>query len=345
MVRKRITMEVVAKKANVSQSTVSHVINKTAPISPAVEKKVNEVIKELNYIPNAAARNLKRNKTNIIGLVIPDVSNGYYTEIIENTETILRENGYITFLCNTLYNTEFEKVYIENLVQQNVAGIIIGYGLINRNLYQYLLDFGVPFVVMDDTEIVENSKILCVKINNTNGSLLAVEHLYNIKSKKICFASEALFNSTSKARYDGFYAAAKQYGYTDHCIVEYISNVQGNRLEIGYNIGAQIYLDGTIDGIFANTDNIAIGITQRLREYNVSIPNDIAIIGYDGISLSALVTPTLTTVVQPHKEMARRGLQMLIKRINGGELENATIELEPTLIIRESTMKKKLFQG
>ena len=128
---KKTTMKDIGKLVGVSQPTVSYVINKTASISDEIVKKVEKAIKELNYIPDGIARNLKQGKTNTIGLLIPDVDNSYFTEITKGIEIKLRENGFITFLCNTLYDEIFEKSYITSLIQQKVRGILLGYGLLN----------------------------------------------------------------------------------------------------------------------------------------------------------------------------------------------------------------------
>jgi len=337
---KKITMVDVAKLAGVSQTTVSHVINETAPISEEVTKKVKDTIKELGYKPSALARWLRQKKTNTIGLLIPDIDSGYYAEMTKCVEKTLRKHGFITFLCNTFYSTELEKLYIESLIQQSVEGILICYGLVNKSVYKEIYNFGINLVILDDKEVVEGVQIPSVEVNNISGSLLAVEHIHNIGAKKICFASEPLFNRSLKLRYEGFKKAIHEYGYEDSDVTLYIENNQYNKIEMGYNIGSQILLNRNIDAVFASSDNLAFGIMKRFREFGINIPNDIAIIGYDDIPLCKLVTPTLTTISQPKKLMAKKGVEMLLKAINGDSFDSYFM-MEPSLIIRESTMKRK----
>ena len=333
-------MKDVAKLAGVSQPTVSYVINETASVSHEVAEKVKKAIKELGYLPNALARDLKRKKTNNVGLIIPDVENGYYAEITKGIEKTLRERGFITFLSNTSYDVELERLYIKALIQKKVAGIVLGYGLIDKRAYEEIYEFEIPAVLLDDKLEFNGMRIPSVEVNNITGSMLAVEHLYNIGAKKICYAGEPLFNRTGNLRFEGFQNAMQKFGYGEDDKVLFIENNQYNKLEMGYNIGAQILLNGTIDAVFASSDNLAFGIIQRLKEHNVSIPDEIAIIGYDDIQLSKLVTPSLTTVSQPKYLMAKKGVEMLLKMINGEPLKEKECMMEPSLIIRESTMRK-----
>jgi len=336
---KKAKMVDVAKLAGVSQATVSHVINESAPISEDVTKRVNKVIKELDYVPNALARWLKQKKTNTIGLLIPDIDSGYYAEMTKGVEKTLRKHGFITFLCNTFYDSELEKLYIKTLIQQSVEGIIIGYGLVNKKIYKEIFNLGIHLVILDSREEVEGVQISSVEVDNINGSLLAVKHIYDIGAKKICFASEPLFNRSLKLRYEGFQKAIQKYGYKDNDVALYIENNQYNKIEMGYNIGSQILLNSNVDAVFASSDNLAFGIIKRFRERGVNIPDDIAIIGYDNIPLCKLVTPTLTTISQPKKLIAKKGVEMLLDAING-DSSNSYFMIEPSLIIRESTMKR-----
>lgn len=336
---KHVTMKDVAKFVGVSQATVSHVINESASISEEVTGKVQNAIKELRYMPNALAKWLKQKKTNTIGLIIPDIDSGYYAEIAKGVETTLRKHGFITFLCNTFYNSELEKLYIETLAQQSVEGILICYGLVNKKIYEEICNLGINVVVLDDKEEIDGTLIPSVEVNNINGSMLAVEHIYNVGAKKICFVSEPLFNRALKLRYKGFQIAIQKFGYKDSDVKVYIENNQYNKIEMGYNLGAQVLLNRNIEAVFASTDSLAFGIMQRFKEHKINIPNDILVIGYDDIPLCKLVTPTLTTISQPKYLMAKKGVEILLKVING-DTSDLYFMMEPSLIIRESTMKK-----
>ena len=144
------TMKDIARITGVTQATVSYAINDSEDISETVKKRVLDTADELGYIPNLVARNLKKRTTNTIGIVVPDVMNSYYNEMIKYNEKITRELDYFTFICNTMHDADIEDWYIISLIQQKVAGVIICYGLTNRECYKKLYKHNIPFVVIDD---------------------------------------------------------------------------------------------------------------------------------------------------------------------------------------------------
>jgi LacI family transcriptional regulator len=337
---KKVTMSDIANMANVSQSTVSHVINKTAPISEKIKNRINELIIKLNYIPNSKVRSPRIKKIATIGLIIPDVRNSFYTETIMSIEEALVENGYSTIFCNTCYNKDQEETIINTLIQKNVDGIIICYGLLEKKLYKVIFRHSIPLVVIDDIVEIDGVVIPSIEVNNISGSKMAVEHLYNIKSKNVCFASEPLFNKSAKLRYEGFQIAMKEFGNKIGKQFIHIESSQYNKLEMGRNIGAKIILDGSVDAVFANSDNLALGIMERLIENEVKIPEEIAIIGFDDIPIARFVTPKLSSISQPIILMAKTSVDILIKMIQRESVNKKQFIIEPSLIIRESTMRK-----
>ena len=333
------TMKDVAKLAGVSQPTVSYVINGTAPVSEEVTKRVLKAIEELHYVPNMVAKSLKQKRTDIVAFLIPDIDSSYYSELAKGVEETLRESGYITFLCNTLYNIELEALYIKNLIQHKVEGIVIGYGLMKEELYQEIYKYNIPFVVLDDHTNIGREEIPSVETDNIKGSSLAVEHLHHVGAKNICFASEPLFNRTLKLRFEGFKLAMERLGHSISDDRVFIETMEYNKFDMGYSIGAKIFINKEIDAVFASSDNLAIGILKRFEELNVSVPEEVIIIGYDDIPLARLVTPTLTSVAQPKQPMGQKGVELLVKMIKGEKIIDKRIMLDPSLIIRKSTMK------
>lgn len=338
---KKATMKDVARMAGVTQPTVSHVLNRTAPISDEVACRVRQAVKELGYRPNANARSLKTKKTNMVGLLIPNISNGYYADIVQTVEEELREEGLLLFLCNTFHEGVLEKKYTDTLIEQNVRGIIIGYGLADESCYASVIDNEIPTVTLDSKIVSSKKEIPSVEINNETGARAAADHLFHIGAKNMCFISEPLFNRALKKRYIGFKERLDELGVPFNQELCFLETMEYDKIEMGYNLGAHVLMNKQIDAIFASTDQLAYGVIRRLKEGHVRIPEDIAVIGYDDNSLSQLISPELTTIAQPKTEMAARGTQMLIKMIDAEnmEQENLHIVLEPNLIIRESTMR------
>lgn len=338
---KRITMKNVADRAGVSQSTVSHVINGTAPISRDVEMRVREIIKEMKYVPNAVARNLKKNRTNIVGLLVPDIENAYYSEIFKRIEKLLNEKGLIVFLSSTSYRPDLEKKYIETFINHNMDGIIVTYGLVDQGIYKTIVDLNIPLVIIDSNVAVDGKPIPGVKVDNIQGSITAVKHLKDIGAKKICFASEPLFNNTANERYEGFCQGVKKYGYSEQAVIYFIEKNFQDKLELGYNIGTQIILDGSIDAVYATSDYLAFGIIERIKDYDKGLIDKIAVMGFDNINLCNLVTPRLTTIAQPINLLCERSTEILFKIMNEEEIDQTNFIFEPSIIIRDSTFQKK----
>lgn len=333
-------MKDVARQAGVSQPTVSHVINGTASISANVTRKVNNAIEQLGYLPNAAARSLKKNTSNIVGLIVPSVDMRFYGELVKVIERILRKEGYITFLCNTFYNGHLEKEYVETLIQNNVIGVISGSDIVDEKSYSLLINNDISTVLLDTQKNLDG--MFSVQVDNELLARLAVSHLYDAGARKISYCSEPLATSMLQTRYECFKHAIIEFGLSLDKNKCYFGQNEGNKyskIEMGYNVAANILLQDDIDAVFASSDEFAYGIISRLKEDKIDIPEQIQIMGCDNDPFSSLITPSLTTLQQPISLMAEIGVNMLLRLINGQTLEEGSKCLEPSIIIRESTQK------
>jgi LacI family transcriptional regulator len=338
MRKKPPTMNDVAKIAGVSQATVSYVLNNTCEISEPVKKRVLEAADQLGYIRNGVARSLKTKKANTIGIIVPDVTNTFYSEMTKHTEHIIREQGYFSFICNTSRDPDIEDWYITSLIEQKVAGVIVCYGLVNQKAINKFIVYNIPFVVLDAEPREISREVPCVLVNNIKGSYLAVQHFVSLGISKIAFCSEMIYNNTLKDRYDGFIKAMEQFGIKDQmqhiCIDGNID--QQDKIALGYSAAEEIMARSNPEGIFAASDEMAIGTMKFLLEHRYKIPQDVAVIGYDNVPMSALIAPSLTTINQPVLTMSIQGTGMLFNLIAGKEHVSRRIVLEPSIIIRES---------
>jgi LacI family transcriptional regulator len=332
------TMNDVAHLAGVTQATVSYVINNTVEISEAVKKRVLDAANELGYIPNVVARNLKMRKTNTIGIIVPDVMNNYYSEMIKYAEKITREQGYFTFICNTMHDGDIEDWYITALIQQKVAGVIICYGLTNRECYNKLFNYRIPFVDLDDETGANEAEAPCVLLNNIKGSFLVVQHFISLGIKDIAYISEPLYNLALKDRYEGYKRAMKEFGLPINNDMVFVSEDtrEYEKIQLGYVAAKEILSKSRPSGIFAATDQIAFGVIKRLNEAKIRIPENVAVVGYDNVPFSSVVVPSLTTINQPVMTMCIQGAQMLFGAIKGEPETKKKIMLEPSIVIRES---------
>ena len=334
------TMKDVAKLAGVSQPTVSHVINGTASISDSVVKKVNEAIEQLGYIPNAMAKGLKAQKSQIIGILVPDVGIRFYADMVKAIETLLRKRGYMVFLCNTFYSGQLERDYIQTLIQHNVLGVVAAFDLIDDKSFALLKKHNIAMVMLDSRQ--DNDKCPNVRIDNDMMAHMAVSHLYDVGARVISYCSEPMAVNVLESRFGYFKKAVEEFGleFDDkRCFIAPNPYDDYNKMKMGYNIGANILLYDNIDAVFASSDEFAFGIVSRLKEHGVDIPQEMQIMGCDNDPFSKLISPPLTTIWQPVNKMADIGISMLMKLINGQPIEESSVCLEPNIIIRESTLK------
>lgn len=298
----------VAIKAGVSVSTVSRVMNNRGYISQATKDKVFNAMKDLNYQPNEIAKSLFKKKSNIIGLILPDISTPFYAEETRYMEEELYKLGYKLMLCNAYNSSSREQEYINMLLRNQVDGIIIGSHTLKIEDY---LNLNLPIVALD-RYLGDDIPIVCS--DHIEGGKLAALELLNCGCTNILHFSGSLKVPTpSNDRHKSFNATLEG------------KNIKVNTVELPINFFSfldyssiiQEALDNNpdIDGIFA-TDTIALTTIKELIKRNKNIPNDVKVVGYDGLSICALTYPTLTTIQQPIKDLSKEAVKTLINLIN-----------------------------
>ncbi len=327
------TMKDVAKRAGVTQPTVSHVINGTASISKEVRERVQAAIEELHYRPNALAKGLKTNTTKTIGLIVPDITNSYYACIAKEVEQVLVDRGYISFLSCTDYDEESEQKIVDKMMRYNVDGMFVMCEFLNREPLKQLKKYGVPTVTLDDRP---NEYVDCmVYTDNRRGGYLATKHLIEKGCRRIAFLGEKMTMHSLQTRFEGYKDALEEAGLPLDEERLILDNTPQYRFDRGHDYGEKLVAKG-IDGVFASTDMVALGAVRAFTEMGLKIPKDVAVVGYDDIPLAHLMVPALTTVAQSAQETAEAAIEQLFLQING-ERCRKEIMLEPKLVIRETT--------
>jgi DNA-binding LacI/PurR family transcriptional regulator len=327
------TMKDVALLAGVTQPTVSHVINGTARISKVVSGRVMEAIKKLNYHPNELARGLKTNTSRTIGIVTPDITNSYYACIAKEIESLLIKRGYIAFLSNTDYNQESEQVLVDKLLRYNVDGVLILCEFLNRKPLKHLESYGIPVVFLDD-EPEEHTNCM-ISTDNERGVYLATRYLIERGRRRIAYLGEKVSLFPLRMRYDGYRKALAESDIPLNKELIILDNDMVYNFGKGLKYGESI-LTKKPDAVFASTDIIAIGFMRACANAGIRIPDDIAIVGYDNIPLASLMTPSLTTVMQPVEEIATSAVEQLFLQIDEQPYEKYIV-LKPQLVIRKTT--------
>lgn len=322
----------VAEKAGVSVATVSRVLNNITSVSPKTRLKVENAIKELNYAPSMLGRNLRNSESRLLLVLIPSISNPFYTDIINGIENIAIVNHYNILLCQTDSNPQRENIFF-NMVKNKLAdGIISMDPTVNK---QKLNELARDHSIILCSEYEEGGSIPYVTIDSELAAYHAVKHLIKIGKKKI-----ALINSDEKFLYarqrrKGYERALAEFGLPVR--TEWIYNTQGLDFEHGVHaMRMLLQLNERPTAVFAVSDTLAIGALKEINNSGLRVPDDIAVVGFDKISFSNMTNPTLTTVAQPMYKMGYTAAKMLINSIKGNKVESVVLDHE--LVIRESTM-------
>jgi len=319
--------------AGVSVATVSRVINNSSHVSEKTRESVMKAMKTLDYRPNLLGRNLRRTETRIILVLLPSISNPFYSRVVKGIEAVARENSYNIMLCNTDSERERELVYIQMLQNKLADGVIFMAPELDS---RELSEIGGNFPVVQCCEYKEGALVSQVSIDNFSGAYKAVLHLAKLGHKRIgLITCKNLFVSTIQ-RGTGYKKAIEDAGLIfDTNLIKY-----GNySFKSGIKAAKQFLLTPgeKPTAVFAISDIMAIGAIRGFKEKGINVPDDISIMGFDDISYAAMYNPTLTTIWQPQYELGCEAMRLLLMQIRGEIKHPDNVVLEHELIKREST--------
>ncbi|MFY0545852.1 LacI family DNA-binding transcriptional regulator [Brevibacillus sp. H7] len=330
------TIRDVAKLAGVSVATVSRVLNKNGYVNKETEQKVTRAIEQLGYQPNAVARGLAGKRTGTIALILPDIANPFFPEIARAVEDVAHRHGYTVILCNSDDQGHKEQSYIEVLKKKYIDGIIFASNTLGEEDVQKMQRNKIPLVVIDRAP----NRQLCsvIRSRNYEGAKLAVQHLLDAGCKKIAHIYGPQEFVTAKERLAGYEESVMHFPWFSPSLM-----VPGYfRVDGGLNAVKELLAKHPdVDGIFAGNDLMAIGALKGLHQLGVRVPHDVALIGFDGISLTEITEPELSTVAQPIYEMGSLAAKVLIEKIETGLEEIQLHELDVTIVERESTRRRQ----
>lgn len=308
----RPTILDVAERSGASKSTVSYVIRGGAHVSSDLRRRVLDAVAELGYRPNGLARQLVLRRTSTIGVVVGDLANPFYGELVKRLERHAHEAGFATAVSNTDGHPEREAARVEGLLEQRVAGIVMLQFGGDREILDEVIPDGTPVVVVSSTE----PRVDSVGVDERVGVALAVRHLAELGHERIAYATGPLIEErTNLARYESFSRACRETG----CVETAIDDATG---------------------VAAANDILAIGLVDALERNGRRVPEDVSVVGFDGIAVGALARIGLTTVAQPHDELATAGIRLLLDRVEGGfDGPPRRLLLEPRLVARTTTRR------
>lgn len=333
IISSRATIKDIAKLSGVSVATVSLVLNNKGALSKTTRFKVGAVAEKLKYTPNAIARGLVTRKTKTIGLIVSDITDPFYADLSKGIEDAVFANGYSLILCNTDNKIEKEKIYVNLLTEQSVAGLIIVplADTIKDNL-EVALRVNIPTVSVDRRLITK--KIPAVTCDNIGGATEAINHLIQLGHKRIaCVTFSSSKFSTSYERVQAYKATLRknQIPIDERLIVPSNNKITGGIKSVSLLSKVSPFPTA----IFAISDIVAFGVIEAVMKRGYKIPDDISVVGFDNIYYSEHYSVPLTTVDQPKYEMGQRAVEVLFDKIRKNV--NKNIVLKTRLIVRESS--------
>ncbi|ANQ58241.1 substrate-binding domain-containing protein [Vibrio parahaemolyticus] len=328
------TMKDIAKLAGVSTSTVSHVINKTRFVSEEISERVNNAAKELNYYaPSALARSLKVNRTKTIGMLVTTSTNPFFGEVVKGVERSCYHKGYSLILCNTEGDNERMRQSINTLLQKRVDGLILMCSSLEGERIDVFERYpDIPVVVMDWGPMLFTSDK--IQDNSLRGGYLAAKYLIDCGHTEIGCITGPLIKHQAQMRYEGYKRAMNEAGleFNANWIIESDFECEG-----GYQAFKKMAERGTLpSSIFVSNDMMAMGVINAANELGIKVPDDLSIIGYDDIHIAKFMSPSLTTIHQPKYRLGQAAVETLVRRLDDKSNEAQVVQLEPTLVIRNS---------
>lgn len=330
-------MRDVARLAGVSTSTVSAVLNGTVPVSPERKKRVLEAMAALDYHPDAIARSLKTGKSNVLGIVVPDITNAFYPEVVRGAEEAAQSAGYSVLLCDSNENPQTEERHLATLFSRRVDGVLLA-SCVNSIAYQTMVNRRFPMVFVDrlPPAMVDGT----VSTDNVQAGYLAAKHLIDLGHERIGMVVGHLGLSPHRDRLEGFRKAMQEshFPILDECLIS-----GGVQIEDGLAAGHRL-LDLAVPptALMVSNNTLMLGILQALEEKKISVPRQLSVVGFDDYIWNRYFNPSLTSVAQRTHEMGKKSVELLLGIINGREnepLPEMHIRLNAELRIRNSTSR------
>lgn len=331
--KEKYTITDIAKELGVSCSTVSRALNHSPGVGEELREKIIRFSEEVGYIPNTAVRNSVTGRFNTISLILGDIRNPFYAELVFRIQKLLNAAGYMVTVFSSEYNEEEEIKYIRMSERFNYSGLILLTACTER-VSKELARVNVPVVLVNRS--INSYKTDTVVLDNFKAGYIAAMHLIELGHSKIGFVMGPKTSSTSMQRYEGFCRAMENYDLT--IIPELV--FQGDlKMETGREV-AERYLSGSqrASGMIISNDMTALGFIGYCTKKGVEVPKMLSVVSFDDIEIASLENIQLTTVSQHVEDMSKNAVELMLRRIECAEGEFDRVILDPTLIVRKTTL-------
>lgn len=325
----------VAKEAGVSIATVSRVLNDIDVVNEDTKKKVLDAIKKLGYRPNIVARSLKTQRTKTIGILLPDISNQFYPEIVRGAEDVSNIYDYNIILCNSDLDIQKEKEYLRVLKEKMVDGVLYMSSSLNEEILDLINELDLKTVLVETRD--KDGALPSVTIDNVKASFDGTNFLISKGLKNIAFiGTEKDSMNAWGDRYTGYESAMKDAKLNIDSDLVYLNSI---KIKTGYEGVISFIKSGKkFDGIVCASDDIAMGAINALRDNGLEVPKDVSVVGFNDNFAASIFYPKITTISQPTYDMGSVAMRILIKMLSQKPLEESQYVLEHQLIERDSTI-------
>jgi len=331
------TLQTIADKVNVSRSTVSRVLNnkwKKYGISQVTADKITSLAKDLHYIKNEAARSLREKKTFTIGVVIRDITNPFYSQLVKFVESALYTKGYTIIICNTGYDLDKENGHINVLLSRRVDGIILSPIQNSIENISIIKDRNVPLALFDCK--IDNFDADYILVDNEAGTMEAVNHLIAHGHKKIGYIGGDSYDSNNRLRYAGY---RKAHSKASLSMTEHYIKHGSYTFKHGYETTTKLLRSSDAPtAFFAANNRIVLGACKGIMDCGLQIPDDVSIIGFDDFETATMLPSPLTVIRQPLRELAFNAVDILLSRMDKtNNIPYVTSMLKTEFVLRSST--------
>lgn len=335
---KPITIHDIAKMANVSSATVSRVLsNSNYPVSQELKERIQKIAKEQNYIPNMFGKQLKKNSSNMIGVIIPSIMNPFYSSVIFGIEEVARQNNFTVMVCNSLQDPALEDEYLRTIMEKQVKGLIISSISRDKSQLKQLINLGLNIIAIDQK--IDEDYINQIEFDYHKAGYLATKHLQEKGHVRIGYVTSKLDRPSRRSIHQGYMSAMKDAGYMPVVAESQTEEVYNaiTEFDTGKQLTQKLLKHSPLPtAIFACNDMMAFGVINELSQQGIQVPEKMSVMGFDGIDVGQMIHPPLTTIKQPDYEMGKMACKMLLDMMQGDDSPMYDIVLQPKLLERQS---------
>jgi DNA-binding LacI/PurR family transcriptional regulator len=330
-----VSIKDIAQAAGVSHSTVSRALSDSPLVKAETKARIQRLAHEMGYSPDARARSLVMGQTRTVGVVVTSIADPFIASVVQAIESAAHDQGYAVILCSSNSAPEREIAAVEMLQSKRVDGVIVASSRIGALYQEHLERLSVPIVLINSHSKYSEHYTYAVSVDNRQGGYLATAHLAQLGHRRIAYVARPSDHSSNLERQEGYRQALTGAGlpYAPSLVTPC-----SGRVESGAQVLPQLLaLPEPPSAVFCYNDLTAIGLLHAAREAGLTLPGDLAVVGFDDIPLASYVCPPLTTVAQPHGEMGRQAVQMTLALKQARDEQFSNIVLAGQLIIRESS--------